>query len=588
MKLIEFIYEHFKNIVVFDFEYRQLPGENPEPVCCTFKEIKSDKQITHWYLSENFEWPFKSEDTLYICHNAVAEVSCMLELGIDIPDFIWDTYVQDKKLFLGKENRFNLLSCCQRFGIKTISEAQKNVYRDLIISNYPDYTDEEKQKIIEYNISDVVENEWLFLGQVSEFEKRNPIFKTTLSQALFHGKAQAVVAQIERNGIPINYELYSDMEKYFPQIKAQEIEELKKVADVYVGDKWNQKKFETFLDKLGILKNWPRTKSGQPAKDDRTLYRYSSQYPIIQQIRESKAIIEAKNLKGYQVGRDKRSRAALKMFGQITGRTNVSTAVNPFGAPRRMRNIIGTTKDKIIVYADWKSQEAVIQGALSNDPNIKKGLDTGDIYLSTAKLAKAVPESGIRKHFEDERELYKQTYLAIGYGQTAYGLKNKLDISVAEASYLLANLKRVYPTYFKWIDEHIKYSVARGYFETIFGWRFNVSDRESVNPRSLMNWPLQSHGSEILRRAIIDLNEAGYEISMPVHDAVLIHMDRKGCAEKIKNLKLIMSEAAKKVIGCNIQVDTKIIRSQFFQEKEHQERWNKLYEKLLNAKKEVS
>jgi hypothetical protein len=176
MKLIEFIYEHFKNIVVFDFEYRQLPGENPEPVCCTFKEIKSDKQITHWYLSENFEWPFKSEDTLYICHNAVAEVSCMLELGIDIPDFIWDTYVQDKKLFLGKENRFNLLSCCQRFGIKTISEAQKNVYRDLIISNYPDYTDEEKQKIIEYNISDVVENEWLFLGQVSEFEKRNPIY----------------------------------------------------------------------------------------------------------------------------------------------------------------------------------------------------------------------------------------------------------------------------------------------------------------------------------------------------------------------------------------------------------------------------
>ena len=160
------------------------------------------------------------------------------------------------------------------------------------------------------------------------------------------------------------------------------------------------------------------------------------------------------------------------MFGQITGRTNVSTAVNPFGAPRRMRNIIGTTKDKIIVYADWKSQEAVIQGALSNDPNIKKGLDTGDIYLSTAKLAKAVPESGIRKHFEDERELYKQTYLAIGYGQTAYGLKNKLDISLAEASYLLPKLKRVYPTYFKWIVQHIKYYVTRVYFEKIFGCRF--------------------------------------------------------------------------------------------------------------------
>ena len=190
----------------------------------------------------------------------------MLELGLERPDFVWDTMVQDMKLQRGIENRFNLLACCKRFGIETITEAQKEMFRDLIIENYPNYTKEQLNKIEEYNISDVVENEWLFLGQVAEFEKRNPIFKTTLSQALFHGKAQAVVAKIERNGIPINYELYSDMDTLFPAIKAQEIEELKKVTDIYVGDKWNNKKFEEFLDKLGVLKNWPRTKSGQVAK----------------------------------------------------------------------------------------------------------------------------------------------------------------------------------------------------------------------------------------------------------------------------------------------------------------------------------
>tara|TARA_R110000824_G_scaffold334947_1_gene521511 strand:+ start:2017 stop:3783 length:1767 start_codon:yes stop_codon:yes gene_type:complete len=588
MSLIEFIFENFENVVVYDFEYKQTPGNNPSPVCCTFKELKSGKQETHWYLGETPDWPYDNSNTLWICHNAVAEVSCMLELGLERPDFVWDTMVQDMKLQRGIENRFNLLACCKRFGIETITEAQKEMFRDLIIENYPNYTKEQLNKIEEYNISDVVENEWLFLGQVAEFEKRNPIFKTTLSQALFHGKAQAVVAKIERNGIPINYELYSDMDTLFPAIKAQEIEELKKVADIYVGDKWNNKKFEEFLDKLGVLKNWPRTKSGQVAKDDRTLYRFSSKYPVIQQIREAKFIIEAKNLKGYQVGKDKRSRSALKMFGQITGRTNVSTATNPFGAPRRMRNIIGTSKDKILVYADWKSQEAVIQGALSNDPNIKAAIAAGDIYLFTAKKAKAIPEDALRKYYEPERKLYKETYLAIGYGQTAIGLKAKLDISEAEAAYLLSNLKRIYPTYFKWIDENIKYSVARGFFETKFGWRFYVSDKEKMNPRSLMNWPLQSHGSEILRQAIIDLDNANFEISMPVHDAVLIHMDRKGCAEKIRKLKTIMSAAAEKVIGCNIQVDTQIIRSQFFQEEPHQERWNTLHKKLLIAKKEVS
>ena len=245
MSLIEFIFENFENVVVYDFEYKQTPGNNPSPVCCTFKELKSGKQETHWYLGETPDWPYDNSNTLWICHNAVAEVSCMLELGLERPDFVWDTMVQDMKLQRGIENRFNLLACCKRFGIETITEAQKEMFRDLIIENYPNYTKEQLNKIEEYNISDVVENEWLFLGQVAEFEKRNPIFKTTLSQALFHGKAQAVVAKIERNGIPINYELYSDMDTLFPAIKAQEIEELKKVADIYVGDKWNNKNDRT-------------------------------------------------------------------------------------------------------------------------------------------------------------------------------------------------------------------------------------------------------------------------------------------------------------------------------------------------------
>ena len=163
-----------------------------------------------------------------------------------------------------------------------------------------------------------------------------------------------MIAKIERNGIPMNFDLYSDMEKYFPKIKAQEIKELQNACDIYVGDKWNQKKFAAFLEKENLLKDWPRTKSGQVAKDDRTLYRYSSKYP---KIRDSKFIIEAKNLKGYQPGEDKRSRCSINLFGQITGRTNVSTATNPFGAPRRMRNIIGTDENHYLIYADWKSQK---------------------------------------------------------------------------------------------------------------------------------------------------------------------------------------------------------------------------------------
>ena len=591
MSLLDFIFANFTNVVVFDFEYKQTPGNNPKPVCCTFKETKHGKQFTYWYLSAIHDWPFKNEDTIYICHNAVAEISCMLELGLKVPDHIWDTMIQEKKLYNGKEKGFGLLSCCARHGIESITEAQKIIFRDLIINNFPNYTYQEQDKIIEYNVSDVVENEKLFKAQCAEYENRDLNFKRVLSQAIFHGKSMGVCAAIERNGIPINYELYSDLEKYFPQIKALEIEELQKSCDIYIDGKWNNKKFIEFLKRENLWKNWPKTATGQPKKDDKTLYRHQTKYPKIQQIRDSKFIIEAKNLKGYQVGEDKRSRASLHLFGQITGRTNVSTAINPFGAPRRMRNVIGTDKDNYLVYADWKSQEAAIQGALSNDENIKAALKAGDIYIYTAQRANAAPPGSTKNSHPVERELYKQTFLATAYGQTEYGLKAKLNITEAKAIHLLSNLKRIFPKYFRWIDELIKGAAARGYFETIFGWRYFLSDKEVPNPRRLMNWPLQSHGSEILRKAIIDLHDSNFEISMPVHDAVLIHLKRKGwrvMRKEINELKKIMREAAEKVINTPIQVDIKFIRNQFFQDKVHQDRWDKLYEKLLKAKRSVS
>ena len=81
-------------------------------------------------------------------------------------------------------------------------------------------------------------------------------------------------------------------------------------------------------------------------------------------------------------------------------------------------------------------------------------------------------------------------------------------------------------------------AMQRGYFLTKYGWKYWLSDREIQNPRRLLNWPIQSHGSEILRRAMIDLDEEGFEISMIVHDAVLIHMKRKGCAAQIKKIEI--------------------------------------------------
>ena len=583
------VFDNFKNVVVYDYEFKITDGNPPSPVCVVYKELHSQKIIKQWLLEEAPRSPFEISETLFIAHFSNAEVGCDVALGYEKPKYIWDTFVEEKKLENGKIKKgFGLLETCQRYGINEIMNADKKRYwRDFIINNYPDYPEEDKTGILDYCLEDVLLTEKLFLKQSAALEKLDHNFKRVLQQALFHGRSMAITAQIEANGIPLNNDLYNDLDKYYDDVRRQEIEELQKVFDVYELGKFNHKKFEAALAKENLLNRWPKSAAGRLKTDDRTIYRFQEVNEKIMQFRNSKFIIESRTLKGFNVGKDGRSRAPLNLFGQITGRTNVSTAINPFGAPRRMRTIIGTDKEHILVYADWKSQEAVIQAYLSDDKEMITAIKSGDIYLHTAKKVGAVPAAAIRKDYEKERELYKQSFLAIGYGQTAYGLKDKLGISLPKATFIHAQIIKTYNVFQEWTKQITAKAMQRGYFLTKYGWKYWLSDREVQNPRRLLNCPIQSHGSEILRRAMIDLDEEGFEISMIVHDAVLIHMKRKGCAARLRKLKSIMSAAAAKVILSPIPVDLKIIRASFTQDGEHKERWNALYQKLVNAKRGV-
>ena len=588
------IFEQFKNVVVYDYEFKFTPGNPPEPVCVVYKELHSQQITKHWLVGEDNRKfysvsPFPVSETLFIAHYSNAEVSCDLAMGYEKPKYIWDTFVEEKKILNGKIAKgFGLLETCQRYKINEIMDADKKRYwRDHIINNYPNYAAADQSGILNYCSEDVLLTEKLFLKQCTLLEKLDSNFKRVLQQAIFHGRSLGLTAQIERNGIPLNLELYNDLDKYYDEVREQEIKELQNVFDVYELGKFSHKKFEAALSKENLLSRWPRSEKGRLKTDDRTFYRFQETNDKIAAFRNSKFIIESRTLKGFCVGKDGRSRAPLNLFGQITGRTNVSTAINPFGAPRRMRTITGTDKDHYLVYADWKSQEAVVQAYLSQDKQMIAAINSGDPYLYTAKKVGAVPKDAIRKNVENERELYKQSFLAIGYGQTPYGLKNKLGISLPNATFIHSQIVRTYNVFQEWSNAIISKANQRGYFITKYGWKYWLSDREIANPRRLLNWPIQSHGSEILRRAMIDLDEKNFEISMIIHDAVLIHCKKKNLRamiNDIKEIKKVMSDAAEKVIGAPIGVDVELIGESYVQKKEDKKRWEQLYEKLIKAK----
>ncbi len=588
--LLKAVKDNFDHVVIFDTEYRQAAGENPTVVCMVLKDIITDK--CYRLKGEKLKsFPFPIDDnTLFVAHYACAEVNSMLALGLGKPKFIFDTLVEDKKLRWGfaPSQRFGLLSSCHHYGVEaTMSEQYKESMRELIMEN-KNYTASQMNWILKYCEEDVINTEKLFYKLLDEHDKAGDDPERVLTQAFFHGRAMGICAQIETNGIPVNVKLYNDFNDNFEDIKDEIITKNNKILNVYdENNELKYKKFAELIHRLGLQDEWELSDKTKKFRSDKGTLRKFKRIKEIQLLRETIEFAKSRNLKGFQIGSDNRSRTDLKMFGQITGRTNVSTSRSPFGAPKWVRNFIAPSdSSKVIGYADWAAQEAGIMAYLSDDKAMIRDFETGNIYLICAIKNNAAPEEATKATHLAIRHQYKRALLGSGYGQTAFGLKYQLEIPIYEAEKIIENLKKTYPSYYKWNSGAVAVATSRKYFTTKYGWRYGTAFIEKDN--TLKNWLMQSHGAEVMRKAMIAIDEAGIEINMPVHDAILFQVGRRGCAEKFRLVKKLMEQAAKDVLGAPIPVELKIIRKQFDQEEADQEKWNRImsiYEKFRCKKR---
>jgi DNA polymerase I-like protein with 3'-5' exonuclease and polymerase domains len=386
--ILEKLKKEFDHLVVFDFEFRQdirHKGEKPDPICAVYKDIITQKTFKAYGLSLKVI-PFDPKKSLFICYNAVAEASCLKVLGCKIPEYWWDCFVENKKLYQGRvsdaKGSWSMLTAANRYGIETMTEDRKKWEIEQILTN-PEHPIE---SILEYCEKDVIATEKLFIEQLKDIEKhfdnKGPL--EIIQHGLFHGRSMAAMAEIECNGMPIDNKLYDEINNNFPLIKEKIINEFNAKYPVYENGKFSMKKFKEFIDSLGLLQQWPRTPSGALSITEKNIYNYAQSYPAINEFYFVKEFVESQKLKGFVVGPDGRARTSLNMFGIKTGRTNQSTALYPFNAAKPMRNILCPAPNHAYIYADYKAQEIAIAAYLSKDETLIEDYKTGDVYIETA------------------------------------------------------------------------------------------------------------------------------------------------------------------------------------------------------------
>ena len=223
-----------------------------------------------------------------------------------------------------------------------------------------------------------------------------------------------------------------------------------------------------------------------------------------------------------------------------------------------MRGLIKPPPGYGLAYVDWKSQEIAIAAALSGDDRLLAAYQSGDIYLAFARDAGLVPADATKRSHTEVREMCKTIVLGIGYGMGADSMAVRAGISVAEARSLLNLHRYTYRKFWQWADNTIAAALFTGEMVTKFGWRRQIHDNPNV--RSIQNWPVQSHGSEMMRAAAIAATEVGLAIAAPIHDAFLLMAPLTSLEADVAALRAIMEATGTAVISVPVGTDIRIIR----------------------------
>ena len=178
--------------------------------------------------------------------------------------------------------------------------------------------------------------------------------------------------------------------------------------------------------------------------------------------------------------------------------------------------------------------------------------NNGDPYLSFAKRVGKAPADATKKTHGQLRDRYKTGLLAIQYGIGPVTLASRLGVSTFEAHEMIAQHRELFSQYWRWSEDWLAAALDSGKMCTPLGWQCATGITE-FNARSIMNWPVQSAGAEILRIACIWADRHGLGLRAPVHDALLIEAPEDRIDADVTLLRELMRRASRVVLNATPQ-----------------------------------
>lgn len=302
-----------------------------------------------------------------------------------------------------------------------------------------------------------------------------------------------------------------------------------------------------------------RTKTGY-STDEEVLISLSGAHPAVGKILEYREASKLKssfidNLVEMADPSTGRLHTSFDQTGTSTGRLS-SSRPNLQNIPVRselgqaVRRAFVPEPGSVFLSADYSQIDLRVLAHVSADPVLTQAFLSGeDIHLKTACEVFNLAPGQVDK---ETRRRAKAINFGIVYGQTAAGLSAELGISREEAKNYIDHYFGVYSGVAQWTKKNLEAARASGFVTTLTGRRRYLPELNSPNgsvrafaERAAVNTPVQGGSADIIKKAMIDLDEKmrpgparGARMLLQVHDELLFEVPEgevEACAGVIKS-----------------------------------------------------
>ncbi len=406
--------------------------------------------------------------------------------------------------------------------------------------------------------ADVILRLWRVLKPRLIAERMTAVYET-LERPLV-----SVLARMERRGISIDRQVLSRLSGEFAQTAARVEAEIQEIAGepVNVG---SPKQIGDILFGKMAIPGGTKTKTGAWSTSAQILEELAEQgHEFPKKILEWRQVSKLKStytdaLPTYVHPDTHRVHTTYALAATTTGRLS-SNEPNLQNIPvrtedgRKIRRAFIASPGHKLVSADYSQIELRLLAEIADIPSLKQAFRDGlDIHAMTASEMFGVP---IKDMPGEVRRRAKAINFGIIYGISAFGLANQLGIAREEASAYIKKYFERFPGIRAYMDSTRDFCRANGYVETLFGRKCHYPDIKAsnasiraFNERAAINARLQGTAADIIRRAMIRMEDAlaekklSAQMLLQVHDELIFEVPDEEVAATLPVVQHVMQDA---------------------------------------------